>query len=162
MVRTFCLFLASMFVALFAGAGPAAAGTRLGLAASPFGSFTPPATRAGICPAGEIASVALAATFLTGRSDQNDDRDGGKGWDQDGGRSSRDTYRDGDRGGDRDGDRDHDRDRDRHRRGNDHDHDGDDHAPKPIPEPSTLLSFAVAVLVGGGVLVSRRLLGSRK
>jgi hypothetical protein len=151
MVRSFCLLLASMFVALFAGAGPAVARTRPDLVVSPGGSLGPGVTR--------------AATFLTGDGDKNDDRDIGKSWGSGpGGRrdADHDGDRDADHDGDRDGDRGGDHDRDRRRRGNDHDHDGDDHAPKPIPEPSTLLSFAVAVLVGGGVLVSRRLLGSRK
>jgi hypothetical protein len=45
--------------------------------------------------------------------------------------------------------------------------DGDDGhdrspAPKPTPEPSTLFSFGVALLIGAGVLLSRRLLGTRK
>jgi hypothetical protein len=43
--------------------------------------------------------------------------------------------------------------------GNKNDH---GNAPKAAPEPSTTLSFVVALLLGGGVLVSRRLLGSRK
>jgi len=55
-----------------------------------------------------------------------------------------------------DADRDHQDDGD-----GDHDHDGDKHAPPPIPEPSTILSFGTALLIGGGVLLSRRLL-SRK
>ena len=45
------------------------------------------------------------------------------------------------------------------------DHDGDhdkDHGPKPTPEPSTILSFGAALLIGAGVLASRRLRGSRK
>ncbi len=48
---------------------------------------------------------------------------------------------------DNDGDRDH------------HDH---DKAPSPTPEPSTLLSFGAALLIGGGVLFSRRLRRSGK
>lgn len=43
----------------------------------------------------------------------------------------------------------------------DQDHDGDKHAPPPTPEPSTILTFGTALLIGGGVLLSRRLL-SRK
>lgn len=157
MVRSFCLLLALVFAALFAVAGPAAARTWPYRFAIPGGSFAPFAGRDGIRPAAGITSVALAATALTGNGDKNDDRDGTKSWD--GGRGD---SRDGDRDGDHDGDHDRDRGRDHHRRGNDHDRDDDDHAPKPVPEPSTLLSFAVAALVGGGVLVSRRLLGSRK
>jgi hypothetical protein len=58
---------------------------------------------------------------------------------------------------DRDKDRgDKDRDKDRG------DKDKDDHAPSPSPEPSTLLSFGAAALIGLGVLYSRRLLGNRK
>jgi hypothetical protein len=53
-------------------------------------------------------------------------------------------------GDDHDHDHDHDHDRD-----HDHDHDHDDHA--PTPEPSTILSFGAALLIGGGVLYSRRL-----
>lgn len=57
---------------------------------------------------------------------------------------------DGDKDKDKDGDGDHDRD-DRHRH---RDHD-------PTPEPSTLLSFGAAILIGGGVLYSRRLRKSK-
>ena len=64
---------------------------------------------------------------------------------------------------DDDGDRDRDRDRNRNR---DRDHDkGDDgghHGPAPTPEPSTLFSFAAALLIAGGVFLSRRLRSSRK
>jgi hypothetical protein len=34
--------------------------------------------------------------------------------------------------------------------------------PKPTPEPPTLLSFGAALLIGGGVLYSRRLRRNRK
>ena len=61
------------------------------------------------------------------------------------GDSDRDHHHDGDGGHDHDGD-------------GDHDHDGDKHAPPPTPEPSTILSFGAALLIGGGVLLSRRLL----
>jgi hypothetical protein len=47
----------------------------------------------------------------------------------------------------------------------DGDNDGDDHHHKdhhPTPEPSTLLSFGAAILIGGGVLYSRRLRATRK
>ena len=40
------------------------------------------------------------------------------------------------------------------------DKDDDDH--KPTPEPSTILSFGVALLVGGGVFFSRRLRRNQK
>jgi len=40
--------------------------------------------------------------------------------------------------------------------------DDDSPGPKPTPEPSTLLSFGAAILIGGGVLYSRRLRGSKK
>src|SRR6202049_4284871 len=62
----------------------------------------------------------------------------------------------GDEGG-KDGDKDKDKDEDKeHKR----DHDNDD--PKPTPEPSTILSFGAALLIGGGVLYSRRLRKNRK
>jgi hypothetical protein len=41
-------------------------------------------------------------------------------------------------------------------KGDDKDKDKDDRAPSPVPEPSTLLSFGVALLIGGGALLSRR------
>lgn len=41
------------------------------------------------------------------------------------------------------------------------DHDHHRHRHEPTPEPSTLLSFAAAILIGGGVLYSRRLRKSR-
>jgi len=37
-----------------------------------------------------------------------------------------------------------------------------DDPPKPTPEPATILSFAAAILIGGGVLYSRRLGRSKK
>jgi hypothetical protein len=40
--------------------------------------------------------------------------------------------------------------------------DDDPPGPKPTPEPSTLLSFGAAILIGGGVLYSRRLRRNRK
>jgi hypothetical protein len=46
---------------------------------------------------------------------------------------------------------------------NDDDDNGDkDGGPTPTPEPSTILSFGAALLIGGGVLASRRLRGTRK
>jgi len=39
---------------------------------------------------------------------------------------------------------------------------GDDKKDPPIPEPSTILSFGAALLIGGGVLYSRRLRRNRK
>lgn len=42
----------------------------------------------------------------------------------------------------------------------DKDKDNDDKA--PAPEPSTILSFGAALLIGGGVLYSRRLRASKK
>lgn len=59
----------------------------------------------------------------------------------------------GDDGGkdkDKDGDGDNDKDDHHHK----HDHD-------PTPEPSTLLSFGAAILIGGGVLYSRRVRKSK-
>jgi hypothetical protein len=48
----------------------------------------------------------------------------------------------------------------------DGDNDWDDHHHRkdhdPTPEPSTLLSFGAAILIGGGVLYSRRLRSNRK
>ena len=65
-------------------------------------------------------------------------------------------------------DNDHDWDRDRDGDKKDWDKDGDGDGDKddrdhhhyhhePTPEPSTLLSFGAAILIGGGVLYSRRL-----
>jgi len=55
--------------------------------------------------------------------------------------------------GEGDGNHDDDKDKDR-----DKDKDKDkDHGPSPTPEPSTMLSFGAALLIGGGVLYSRRL-----
>ena len=53
----------------------------------------------------------------------------------------------------RDGDKDHDWDRGHEKKGD---------APAPTPEPSTLLSFGAAVVIGGAVLLSRRLRATRK
>jgi hypothetical protein len=47
------------------------------------------------------------------------------------------------------------------RNGKDHDRDHDD-PPNPIPEPSTVLSFGVALLIGGGVLLLGRMRETRK
>lgn len=61
-----------------------------------------------------------------------------------------------------------DKNGDRHDRYNDHDKDHDkkgdrnDHAPAPAPEPSTLLSFAIALVIGAGALFLRRIPGVRK
>jgi hypothetical protein len=55
---------------------------------------------------------------------------------------------------DKDWDKDGDGDKDDHDKG-DHDHHKYHH--EPTPEPSTLLSFGAAILIGGGVLYSRRL-----
>ena len=65
-----------------------------------------------------------------------------------------DNNHDGDHERDRDRDKDHDRDRDHDK---DHDHSKGEHGPKPTPEPSTLMSFGAALLIGGGVMFSRRL-----
>jgi hypothetical protein len=40
--------------------------------------------------------------------------------------------------------------------------DNDKHGPSPTPEPSTILSFGAALLIGGGVFYSRRLRRNRK
>ena len=39
---------------------------------------------------------------------------------------------------------------------------GDSRGPNPAPEPSTMLSFGAALLIGGGVLYSLRLRRNRK
>jgi len=49
---------------------------------------------------------------------------------------------------DDDGDKDDDKDK--------------DHGPSPTPEPSTLLSFGAALLIGCGVIYSRRMFANRK
>jgi hypothetical protein len=46
-----------------------------------------------------------------------------------------------------------------HDRDHDHDH---DKPPTPSPEPSTVLSFGVALLIGGGVLLLGRMRETRK
>jgi hypothetical protein len=49
------------------------------------------------------------------------------------------------------------------RNGKDHDGDHDhDNPPTPSPEPSTVLSFGVALLIGGGVLLLGRMRETRK
>jgi hypothetical protein len=58
----------------------------------------------------------------------------------------------------RDGDGDDRNGKDRDR---DHDHDHDK-PPTPSPEPSTVLSFGVALLIGGGVLLLGRMRETRK
>jgi len=40
--------------------------------------------------------------------------------------------------------------------------DKDDRAPDPAPEPSTILSFGAALVIGAGVIYLRRLRGERK
>ncbi len=65
--------------------------------------------------------------------------DNGGNWDKDKGKGDHDGW---------DGDKDKGK------------HDRDGHA--PTPEPSTVLSFGAALLIGGGVLYSRRLRKSRK
>jgi hypothetical protein len=46
--------------------------------------------------------------------------------------------------------------------GGDKDKDKDNDDKAPAPEPSTILSFGAALLIGGGVLYSRRLRASKK
>jgi hypothetical protein len=60
-----------------------------------------------------------------------------------------------------DGYQDNDKDKDKDK---DHDKDNDkgQHGPSPAPEPSTILSYGAALLIGGGVLYSRRLRRNRK
>jgi hypothetical protein len=75
-------------------------------------------------------------------------------------------------GGDRDRDDNHgggDRDRDKNHGGGDRDRDknngggeGRGDGTAPTPEPSTILSFGAALLIGGGVLYSRRLRANKK
>jgi len=60
-----------------------------------------------------------------------------------------------------DGNQDNDKDNDKDN-GKDNDKDKDKHAPSPTPEPSTILSFGAALLIGGGVLYSRRLRRNKK
>ena len=85
------------------------------------------------------ANDAIGHFVFWDRHDSDDERD--RDWD-------RDDHRDKD--GNKDGDRDGDGDQ------------NDPHAPSPTPEPSTLLSFGAAALIGGAVIYSRRLLGNRK
>jgi hypothetical protein len=60
-------------------------------------------------------------------------------------------------GGEGDKGDDKDKDKDKGKGGDD---DDDDHT--PTPEPATILSFGAALLIGGGVLYSRRLRRNRK
>ena len=80
---------------------------------------------------------------------------------------SKDRDKDTDIDKDRDGDKDNhhhdgDGDKDNHHRDGDGDKDDHSHHHEPTPEPSTLLSFGAAILIGGGVLYSRRLRGTKK
>ena len=59
--------------------------------------------------------------------------------------------------GNQDNDKDNDKGKDK-----DKDKDKDEHGPSPTPEPSTILSFGAALLIGGGVLFSRRMRRSKK
>jgi hypothetical protein len=79
-----------------------------------------------------------------------------KSWENDG--YDRDKDKDKDKYKDKDQDKDKDKDKDK---GKDKDKDKDD-APAPTPEPSTLLSFGVALIVGGGVFFLGRLRKARK
>jgi PEP-CTERM motif len=80
------------------------------------------------------------------------DKDKDKDWDVDG-------YKHKDKDKDRDGNGYKHKDKDKDRDGNgDGDKDGQPQFHNvPTPEPSTLLSFGAAILIGGGVLYSRRL-----
>ena len=69
------------------------------------------------------------------------------------------------------GDSDHDGKDNEHYGNNNGDHDGNKYGGKgdhdrddkaPTPEPSTILSFGAALLIGGGVLYSRRLRANKK
>jgi len=64
------------------------------------------------------------------------------------------NHKDRDREWNRDGDK---KDRDGDGDGDKDDHDHHKYHNEPTPEPSTLLSFGAAILIGGGVLYSRRL-----
>jgi hypothetical protein len=99
-------------------------------------------TQARLATQSEAATLAVPAQVLTiwTNAIYTNDNDGVWGKDKD-----KDKDKDGD--GDGDGDKD-----DHHHR---YHHD-------PTPEPSTLLSFGAAILIGGGVLYSRRLRGNKK
>jgi hypothetical protein len=132
MVRLPAIRTALVTLALFAGVACVSART----------SETPVSLRSGTA----MQLQALASTnhvdgilMLLDRRDGDDERN--RGWD-------RDDHRD------KDGDKDRDRDGD--------DKQSSPHAPSPTPEPSTLLSFGAAALIGGAVIYSRRLLRNRK
>ena len=59
-------------------------------------------------------------------------------------------------------DRNHDWNHDRNHDSDHNGHDNDEKAPAPNPEPSTILTFGAALLIGGGVLYSRRLRANKK
>jgi hypothetical protein len=65
---------------------------------------------------------------------------GGDGYQDNGKNKYKGTYKD------KDKDRDKDKDKDK-----------DKYGPSPVPEPSTIQSFGAALLIGAGVLYSRRL-----
>jgi hypothetical protein len=75
-----------------------------------------------------------------------------------GGEGNHDGYHDGNHDGYHDGD--HNGNHDGDHNGNHDGHDNDGKA--PTPEPSTILSFGAALLIGGGVLYSRRLRANKK
>ena len=51
---------------------------------------------------------------------------------------------------------------DRYKRNDDRKDGKNDRAPSPAPEPSTILSFGAALIIGAGVLLLRRIPGVRK
>jgi hypothetical protein len=148
MFRTSCLSVALLTIVLLMGTSSSSARTEMMVSSTPAGPVLQFIADGSAVPSFQIATIWASAVYSGdsggnryGRGDGGQKgygeggNDGGKG-DNDGGKGGHDGGKDG--------------------------HDDGGHAPSPAPEPSTILSFGVALLVGGGVLLSRRLLGSRK
>jgi hypothetical protein len=74
---------------------------------------------------------------------------GGDGYQDNGKNKYKGKYKDKDKDREKDKDKDQDKDKDKY-------------GPSPVPEPSTIQSFGAALLIGAGVLYSRRLRRNRR
>jgi hypothetical protein len=95
----------------------------------------------------QVPILWAGAIYTGGDNGEKHGGDGDKHWGNGGNGNGYDNGGNGKGNHDGDGDRD-----DRKGQGGQ-----DGHAPTPAPEPSTVLSFGAALLVGGGVFYSRRL-----
>ncbi len=142
MIRSFGLSVALLSIALLFSSSGVSAGIGGPLVT------TPATTTAQLNPIisavnpSQFLTMAASSVYMRGDDGNKDDDD-------------KDRDRDRDRDKDKDKDKDKDRDKDKDKDKDHHDHD-------PTPEPSTILSFGAALLIGGGVLYSRRLRGSKK